>query len=419
MARSWIICGDCLDIMAMLPENSVEAVVTDPPYGLRFMGKAWDHGVPGAAFWREALRVARPGAHLLAFGGTRTSHRLTCAIEDAGWRVLDTLCWLYGSGFPKSHDISKAIDKEAGAERGAMGFLNPHSPKTAMARANTYSGFEQDGPGKGLAITVPATEAARQWHGWGTALKPAYEPITLAMKPLDGTYAQNTLRWGCAGINVDGCRIGTGDTLSIGAGKVGYGSGMDGSNPGKQHPQGRWPPNVILDEQSAAMLDQQSGESVSSGGADSIGAFRGGRVFGKGRDERWKADPGFGDTGGASRFFYCAKASRSERNAGLEGMEAQSPTTYHDETAEGAAQRGRKPRHNTPTQNRHPTVKPLALMRWLVRLVTPPGGTVLDPFAGSGTTGIAAKQEGFGYILIDNDPENCAIAKRRVEHWLC
>jgi site-specific DNA-methyltransferase (adenine-specific) len=324
--------------------------------------------------------------------------------------------WLYGSGFPKSHDISKAIDKEAGAEREVVGVKRG-------VRGADGTGHESAMPGKAtgvrqvgidVPVTAPATDAARQWNGWGTALKPAYEPITLAMKPLDGTYAQNTLRWGCGGINVDGCRIGLDDTRrknspeitgDITRWRTGKNDALTGSA------CGRWPANVILDEQSAEMLDQQSGESVSSGGTKPVG---GNYKLAENRTQQPYFN--FGDAGGASRFFYCAKASRSERNAGLEGM----PRQFSATMGSGIGKREHDPAEpRAYVQNRHPTVKPLALMRWLVRLVTPPGGTVLDPFAGSGSTGIAAKQEGFGYILIDNDPENCAIAKRRVEHWLC
>jgi site-specific DNA-methyltransferase (adenine-specific) len=198
--------GDCLDVMAGMEAESVDTVITDPPYGLEFMGKEWDHGVPGVAYWAEFLRVSKPGAMLCAFGGTRTHHRLMCAIEDAGWEIRDVLMYVYGSGFPKSHDVSKAIDKAAGAEREVVGesSYNDRRPNEGNSGNGTYSqgGYK-------AYITSPSTDAAALWDGWGTALKPAYEPIILAMKPLPGTFAQNALDYGVAGIWVDGCRVGT------------------------------------------------------------------------------------------------------------------------------------------------------------------------------------------------------------------
>ena len=416
----WVLCGDALEVMARLPDNSVEAVVTDPPYGLTgssgkggFMGKEWDSGVPGAAFWCEALRVAKPGARLLAMGGTRTFHRLVCAIEDAGWRVMDTLCWMYGSGFPKSHDISKAIDREAGAEREVGEFKFKGGTQLGVMNDDAWQP-------KDVYDSTPATDAARKWNGWGTALKPAVELICMAMKPLDGTYAGNTLRHGCGGINVDGCRIATDDRLEdqSASGKKSGGTSPFRASPRMAYsaPQGRWPANVILDPDAARMLDMQSGERIHG-----AGHARGGIGKKTGQNESIFCGDHegnaarYGDTGGASRFFYCAKASRAERNAGLEGL----PQGEVDRYGECGATEAHAPRRTRIEQNRHPTVKPLALMRWLVRLVTPPGGTVLDPFCGSGTTGIAAHQEGMHYILIDNDPESCEIAERRIDHWLC
>ena len=366
--------GDCLDVMRAMDANSVDTVVCDPPYGLSFMGKNWDHGVPGVAFWQAALQVAKPGAMLLAFGGTRTHHRLMVAIEDAGWEIRDVIMWVYGSGFPKSHDISKGIDKAAGAEREVIGGY--------MHGGSRSSGIKGNDMGQQWhSFTAPATDAAQQWHGWGTALKPAWEPIIVAMKPLDGTFAQNAMKHGVAGLNIDGSRIETGDNLNGGA----YSPSADGMSrnevfgkyykrPGEyMQPSGRWPANLILDEEAGTQL----GES--------------------------------------SRFFYCAKASRREREAGLEGMEEREVHRYG----------GGIGRDDTPTsdpnrpafnRNHHPTVKPLALMRYLVRLTaTPTGGVVLDPFMGSGTTGIAALQEGRNFIGIEIDPGYFAIAKKRIE----
>lgn len=624
--------GDCLDVMPTLPENSIDAIVCDPPYGLSFMGKNWDHGVPGVPFWKAALRVAKPGAHLLAFGGTRTHHRLMVAIEDAGWEIRDCLMWLYGSGFPKSHDISKAIDKAAGAEREVIG-LDPHS-----ANRSSNLGYGTNLPPEGERfLTAPATDAAKQWDGWGTSLKPAWEsiivaqkpnpsltqeqlfaimsivnfqllmeitlcqakvqssasnaeshlrhlaqkskevaqntalsrvwewpnegelspfvvsaaqhlsdtlvglekmrlnivpesvkqsinerlpanltltgvvedlcglmaillselethtdlsmisswsstlvaalnlmnrfttttaieaitvlrtlnwslfqsisesitlprsaqtngypspveiavshlsgaresmsailtsiaaanatasigrlrpnwePIILAMKPLDGTFANNALKWGVAGINVDACRIEAEPELaknwqrnqsqSAKEGRNAMNGGLDTIDLRSYTPNGRWPANVLLDEKSAALLDQMSGESKSKA---SMRGLSGRHDAGDQSNQRIKPYTntvrGHNDTGGASRFFYVAKASRADRG----------------------------------DDNTHSTVKPTQLMRYLVRLVTPPNGTILDPFMGSGSTGKAAKLEGFNFVGIELDEDYYRIAEKRI-----
>jgi len=545
--------GDCLEVMRTMPDASIDSVVSDPPYGLSFMGKDWDHGVPGVPFWAEALRVAKPGAMLLAFGGTRTYHRLTCAIEDAGWEIRDCIMWVYGSGFPKSHDISKAIDKAAGAEREVVGTVK----KKPSASSDCHPGWVRPwAEGKTtMQITAPATPEAEQWDGWGTALKPAYEkiivarkplnkcserdiivgnllkmeaqlwlllhaltagksstlspseygealsiaqwnadaltstledlcdqmdtlplewaihtslstvsswlstweeaskhgstfitetatspiidlktlscsasaltphtiiqdvmtqhgllsnaqpavkvlsvaaksmsatlerfavesaiekghilrpdaidkavleqPVIVAMKPLDGTFANNALVHGVAGLNVDGCRVGTG-TIKVNGWKCGgeqvyNGRQYDGFDGGSH--QGRWPANVIHD-----------------GSDEVVGLFpmsKDGVAVRQNKGE-----------GTAARFFYCAKASRSERT------------------------------HNGRVDNRHPTVKPLELMRYLCRLTkTPTGGTVLDPFMGSGTTGVAAILEGRDFVGIEQDEANYHTAKERI-----
>ena len=387
--------GDCLEVMKTLGANSVDDIITDPPYGLEFMGKGWDHGVPGIPYWAEALRVAKPGAFLLAFGGTRTYHRLACAVEDAGWEIRDCLMWLYGTGFPKSLDISKAIDKAAGAEREVIGVKSyPRegtTPVTRLGKPNLYSKFEGGGQGSNLK-TAPATEDAKLWDGWGTALKPAWEPVIVAMKPLDGTFAQNALKHGVAGLNIDGTRIDTDENLNGGAYSSGAGERYDGAenwrmkrgdhgNAGQyEPPTGRWPANVVLDEEAASLLDEQSGDSLSTGGTDKAGKFKNQYGVYAGDNPGGSAG-GFGDAGGASRFFYCAKTSRRER---------------------GEA-------------NNHPTVKPIALMEWLCRLTaTPTGGVVLDPFMGSGSTGIAAGRTGRDFIGIEKDPGYFEIAKDRI-----
>lgn len=259
--------GDCREVLKTLPANSIDAVVTDPPYGLSFMGKGWDHGVPGVDFWTEVYRVMKPGAHLIAYGGTRTIHRLTVGIEDAGFEIRDSIYWLYGSGFPKSHNVSKAIDAHLGAEREVVGYKDPHydncdrKPDKKITHA-----FDKGRPDAFTTITAPATPEAAQWDGWGTALKPAVEPAVLARKPLAGTVAQNVLQYGTGGINIDGCRIGTDEQYVTGGGVQNmnnqiFGKGLEVGLP--QNPGGRWPANILLDEVSAEMMDEQSGDSNS------------------------------------------------------------------------------------------------------------------------------------------------------------
>lgn len=388
-----ILLGDCRAVLAEMDECGMDAVVTDPPYGLEFMGKGWDHGVPGVDFWVEVVRVLKPGGHLLAFGGTRTYHRLGCAIEDAGFEIRDSLHWLYGSGFPKSLDVSKAVDNAAGAEREVVG-KNPHPRGNLNATVALGGSFQKDPD-----LTAPATPLARQWHGYGTALKPAHEPIILARKPLTGTVAGNVERWGVGGLNVDGCRIAAvgrpliesrnEDSVNI------YGDGLSGSRAiGTTH-QGRWPPNLLLDPHAAEEVDRQSGDQTSvirlptgkpkyTGSLENSVAMRGSAT----PDSTMR---GHTDTGGASRFFpvfYYPKASRGERDAGVEG------------------------------RSFHPTVKPINLMRWLVRLVTPPQrGLILDPFAGTGTTGIACLIERVGFVGVELEPDYALIAMERLRHW--
>jgi len=377
--------------MPTLEANSVDTIVTDPPYGLSFMGKDWDHGVPGVAFWREALRVAKPGAMMLAFGGTRTFHRLTCAIEDAGWEVRDVVSWLYGQGFPKSADISKLIDKQAGAEREIVGRKTGRSatPVSDMRGGHMHAGGTKAGAFDASAITAPATPAAQTWHGWGTALKPAWEPVILAMKPLDGTFAENAGKWGVAGLNVDGARIPITDGATMARnnkpGDNGWKNASGGPNAAALNgePSGRWPANLLLDEAAAEALDAMSGVSKSTGGGGyrPAGTDTRNGIYGKYGDRQLPGNVGLGDTGGASRFFYVAKASRRDRGEG----------------------------------NIHPTCKPTQLMQYLVRLTsTPTGGVVLDPFMGSGTTGVACMLEGRSFVGIEREAEYIEIARRRI-----
>lgn len=374
--------GDCREVMATLDPESIHALVSDPPYGISFMSRKWDYDVPGEAIWREALRVLKPGAHALAFAGTRTYHRMAVRIEGAGFEIRDMISWLYGSGFPKSLDISKAIDRAAGAEREVVGTKAglPGWRDGAPAGNSVYSKGRTNGTA-GCLITAPVTDEAQHWQGWGTALKPACEPVVLARKPLTGTVAQNVLDHSTGGLNVDGCRIGS-DWVQGGNGSLGkravYGN-MNRDPSTATVRQGRWPANVILDEEAGSILDAQTGKEV-------------------------------------SRYFYCAKASRSEREAGLEHLDSLRATdvTGRKEGSAGQDNPRSGRRGKGDIRNSHPTVKPIDLMRYLVRLVTPPDGIVLDPFGGSGTTGVAAVLEGRRAIVIEREPEYYEIACARV-----
>jgi DNA modification methylase len=402
-----VVQGDCIEVMKSIKDESIDAIVTDPPYGLEFMGKDWDgadgfrRSLNGAdvgresvfgrmsarapeyragnsfqafseAWARETLRILKPGGHLLAFGGTRTYHRLACAIEDAGFEIRDSIDWIYGQGFPKSLDISKAIDKMLGGEREVIGTTKG----SGMTKSNVDQGAQQRFTTEwSITSSDPATPEAARFSGWGTALKPAHETVVVARKPVIGTVAENVLEHGTGGINVDGCRVGR----SI----------------------GRWPPNIVLTHAPGceeecdpscpvAMMDAQSGETKSTDRPRHNKARE--NVFFGQCDKVDRVTGGFTDVGGASRFFptfewsefdflYCAKASKRDRGEG----------------------------------NNHPCVKPITFMRWLVRLVTPAGGIVLDPFLGSGTTGVAARLEGFHFLGVEREESYVVIAMRRIE----
>lgn len=373
-----------------MPAASFDACVTDPPYELGFMGKSWDNR--GVAFdpatWAAVLRVLKPGAHLLAFGGTRTFHRMAVAIEDAGFEIRDCVMWMYGTGFPKSHDVAKALDKAAGAEREVLAKGAPVKRMIPGAdQDRTGSWVKDNGREYVPTTTAPATPEAARWQGWGTALKPAWEPIIVARKPLIGTVAENVLAHGSGALNIDGCRVPTEDNLNGGAYSGGGKRPEDatsfftGTSAGTYDaPTGRWPANVIHDGsdevlEAFAAYGERPGQQ---GRARTDGADQGNSVFGALRHVTAAPEPR-GDSGTAARFFYSAKAPKADR-AG----------------------------------SKHPTVKPIALMRYLCRLVTPPGGTVLDPFAGSGTTGEAALREGFLATLMETEAEYVADIQRRV-----
>ena len=390
-----IVNANCLDAMKEMKTNSVDSIVTDPPYGLAFMGKKWDYDVPSVAIWREALRVLKPGGHLLAFAGSRTYHRMAINIEDAGFEIRDQIMWLYGSGFPKSLNISKSIDKKLGAEREMVRM--PYSNQQMMMKdGQNERPWQNKARELGYHETMsnkPASPEAQQWDGWGTALKPAHEPIVLARKPIEDTITENVLEHGTGALNIGDCRVATNENLNGGAyAKEGGraesqslhgGSGMNvaGKTVGVDfvQPAGRWPANFIHD------------------GSDEVVSL-------------------FPEEN--ARFFYCAKASKAERDAGCEELESQEMGRNQSPLEGGKMLTGSGNERSNLKKNFHPTVKPIALMEYLCRLITPPGGTILDPFMGSGTTGIAALRLGFEFIGLELSEEYVEIASHRIAHWV-
>jgi DNA modification methylase len=508
-----ILHGDCREQLATLPDASIDAIVTDPPYELGFMGKRWD--ATGIAYdpvvWSECLRVLKPGGHLLAFGGTRTYHRMTVAIEDAGFEIRDSLHWLYGSGFPKSLDVSKAIDKRGGAAapfvafrdaireameqqgitrkalQDALGnhmlshyltagsqpaipsvrdyliirdtlemsdewdalFLPPAEREVighAEARSFTFHpGENRSTEAVVLDVTAPSTDTAQQWNGWGTALKPAHEPIVLARKPLVGTVAANVMEYGTGALNIDGTRV---SGSSWGTRPPRTANAIYNAGAGTNHTAsasadgGRWPANLVLThspecatecvpECPVAILDGQSGTLTSGSNPTRRGGDAARSVFGTFAGQTDAQQHRGADSGGASRFFttttwdpeidapffYVPKPSRRERNAGLDGMPERTniygmrPRIPEDGDKPGSVN---DKFQTQPAANFHPTVKPVALMRHLVRLITPSGGTVLDPFLGSGTTAVAATLEGFDWIGCELTLDYLPIIEARV-----
>jgi len=424
--------GDCLEVMKTLDANSVDAIVTDPPYGLSFMGKKWDYDVPSQEIWEECLRVLKPGGYLLSFAGTRTQHRMAVRIEDAGFEIRDMIAWVYGSGFPKSLNIGKAVDKLQGNERIATGEIKHHAQKgVAVAEERGAIGGGAFGQAKDEEITKGTSE----WEGWGTALKPALEPITVARKPLsEKTVAENVLKWGTGGVNIDESRVeytsekdkkegqsarpsktSNANDYSLNHGGL---EGLDRSD--RSDITGRFPANLIHDgsDEVVGLFPQtKSGGGNKNSVNNQENSFLGTGFGGTGTKTDWKID-----SGSASRFFYCAKASKSERNKGCEGLDEKKPSVFEFRpTLETARENWATPIDETPygrggvMKNNHPTVKPIALMEYLVKLVTKKGGTVLDPFAGSGSTLVAAKNLGFNYIGIELTPEYIPIIEARLK----
>ena len=415
MTKATIIHGDCLEELKNLDDNSIDAVICDPPYGLSntkpaqvadvlkawvagdteavpttkvgFMGASWDSFVPPPAVWEECMRVLKPGGHMAVFAGARTQDLMGLSIRLAGFEIRDTLGWITGSGFPKSHDIGKAIDKKLGAEREVVGRRVRLGDSTDYpTRGDSMFAGSETGN-----ITAPATSEAQRWDGWGTALKPAIEPVILARKPLDGTVAANVLAHGVGGLNIDACRVGTDDDTSRPPGRDGGNATWDLSSrekPSVSHAAGRFPANVLLDEHAAKEMDKQSGVQKSGGIHKGGGATSSWFTFNK-SDVDYAHYP---DSGGASRFFpvfkYQAKAPKKER-----------PVIEREDG----------------TKIQHPTVKPLTLLEWLVELITPPNGVVLDPFAGSGTTLQAALNKGFQPIGIEQDADYIKLIEKRLE----
>ena len=413
-----IIQGDCLDKLKELPDNSVDSIVTDPPYELGFMGKSWDNtGIANnPLMWGECLRVLKPGGHLLAFGGTRTYHRMASAIEDAGFEVRDMIEWVYGSGFPKSLNIGKAVDKLQGNEREELG-RNPNSRENCD-KTNTL--YESGTVGK----TDILTKGTSEWEGWGTALKPAHEPICMARKPLaEKSVAENCLKWGTGGINIDVSRVDVADSekahfakewdrdqsMSAELGGVAMNKGLKATSLRDNVPTGRFPANLIHDNSEEV---RECFPETKSGAMNSIAKANQYNTYGK-MYERQVTNQA--SEGNASRFFkgiiYNPKASKSERNRGCEGLEAKENAGSYEFRVDGSLD-------GKPTEaksNFHPTVKPIALMEYLIKMVTPKGGVVLDPFAGSGSTLVAAKQNGFDFIGIEITEEYIPIIEARLE----
>jgi site-specific DNA-methyltransferase (adenine-specific) len=421
--------GNCLTELQKIADNSIDSVVTDPPYELGFMGKAWD--ASGIAFnvnvWKECLRVLKPGGHILAFGGTRTYHRMTVAIEDAGFEIRDCIAWMYGSGFPKSHNIGKAVDKlqgnaneskvyhNEGDNRSVKNSGNGNSP--ICKKCHTASWIVDKKYCKaedGICINPERYDANNDWEGWGTALKPAFEPVVMGRKPIEGTVANNVLTHGVGGLNIDASRIAHNEPIKImkaqeGGNKV-YGQSGRYEDTTELKAEGRFPANIILDEEAGKVLDEQSGKLNKQGKCKTDNKSGWQNEYVGGTDVNTVERKLYLDEGGASRFFYCPKASKKDRDEGLNIKPQSIKGRDEGQDKTSIAYKARP----TERQNIHPTVKPTQLMEYLIKLVTPKGGKVLDPFMGSGSTGKGAVLNDYSFIGIELSPEYFEIAESRI-----
>jgi DNA modification methylase len=419
-----LMLGNNIDKLKELPDNFVDSIVTDPPYGISFMNKKWDYDVPSVEFWKEVYRVLKPGGHILSFGGTRTYHRMVVNIEDAGFEIRDQIMWVYGSGFPKSLNIGKEVDKKLGNEREVIGIEKG-------AGSNKFT----DGI-NGLKPEYENTKGNTPYEGWGTGLKPANEPICMARKPIEEkTITDNVLKYGTGGINIDGCRIGTDDDLARKKYLVKSDEGRYNYNNGKYpiemggdgHNEGRFPANFIIDEDASKILDEQSGESISTKRRAEIMPLPKTPFNGEKTDKG--TDRGFNDTGGASRFFYVPKVGKKERNLGLDNFEDKEKDRGNAlkcgtcglwilrASGESCKCGDDRVEVKGTTKNNHPTVKPINLLTYLCRLITPKGGVILDPYMGSGSTGISALLEGFQFIGMEMDEDYFKIAETRINNY--
>jgi len=406
--------GDSRQVLPLMKDNSIDSVVCDPPYELGFMGKSWDStGIANdPQLWKEVLRVLKPGGHLLAFSGSRTYHRMAVAIEDAGFEIRDQIMWVYGSGFPKSLNIAKAIQKASGVE--PIAFKNNKN----AAFYGTGSGGQYNATPRQLFMP-PLEGDAFTWQGWGTALKPAHEPIVLARKPVEGTVANNVLTYGVGGINIDGTRVGN-ETVSVHHAPKGTFAGGEpdrGSDTSTyQNHTGRFPANFIHDGS-----DEVVGlfpDTAPSKAAPRKGTNPNPMDWGNERSDG-NVIKGHSDLGGsAARFFYCAKANKRDRNEGCDEFQERQVVTFATANGTSGKPSSISEGRDTKNRNHHPTVKPTDLMQYLCRLITPPNGTILDPFLGSGSTGKAAMYEGFNFIGIELTDEYLPIAKARIEFAL-
>ena len=427
--KNKILCGDSLEVLKDFEDNYFDSVVTDPPYGLAFMGKKWDYDVPKVELWKEVYRVLKPGGHILSFAGSRTYHRMAVNIEDAGFEIRDMLGWLYGSGFPKSYNIAKGIEgklKHGSANWNDWNKLDGElvESKIGFSKLQKKQGYRNKdySDKKHIQNVKFHTEEAKQWEGWGTALKPAHEPIVMARKPFNTSVAENVLTHGTGGINIDECRVGT-ETITQHGRKKKEGTGWKNHwhnevEKGKSW-EGRFPANIIHDgsEEVLEVFPETTSGKMSSKHTRHTDESPHG-IYGK-FDINHPLGETYGDTGSAARFFYCAKASKAERNMGLDDFEdvvgGSMESNVQNKMGLGRASLKREKKPIQKTKNNHPTVKPIKLMEYLVRLVTPKEGIVLEPFAGSGTTLIACKQQGFNYIGIEKEQEYCDIAESRLK----